>query len=129
MVQESIEKRIDGLSPDSVQRGNQRWWNENPMSYDWHGELATKPFTKEWFDQIDARFVHGSRLFATDETPFDRIIPVNELRGKRVLEIGCGMGLHTETLARAGALVTAIDLTETAIQATRKRLDLKGLSA
>src|SRR5689334_23906977 len=95
------EKRSDGQAPDSVQRGNARWWNDNPMSYDWHGELATALFSKEWFDAIDARFLYGSRLFATDKTPFDRILPLSELQGKHVLEIGCGMGLHTETLARA----------------------------
>jgi ubiquinone/menaquinone biosynthesis C-methylase UbiE len=56
-------------------------------------------------------------------------MPLERLAGKRVLEIGCGMGLHTETLARAGADVTAIDLTPTAIEATTKRLALRGLTA
>lgn len=40
--------------------------------------------------------------------PFDRIIPAG-LQGKRVLEIGCGMGLHTLELARRGAEVHAVD--------------------
>src|ERR1017187_7366735 len=53
----------------------------------------------------------------------------SELRGARVLEIGCGMGLHTQTMAAAGAEVTAIDLTSTAVEATFRRLALRGLRA
>ena len=56
-------------------------------------------------------------------------MPLDRLLGLRVLEIGCGMGLHTETLARAGANVVAIDLTPTAIEGTTKRLALRGLEA
>jgi SAM-dependent methyltransferase len=39
------------------------------------------------------------------------------------------MGLHTELMVRAGARVTAFDLSETSVQATSRRLELKGLSA
>ena len=99
------------------------------MAYDWHGEIAEQRLTREWFDAVDARFIHGARLFATAKTPFDRIMPLDRLAGKRVLEIGCGMGLHTETLARSGAEVTAIDLTPTAVRTTRRRLELKSLQA
>ena len=45
------------------------------------------------------------------------------------LEIGCGMGFHTETMVRAGARVTAVDLSPTSVAATRRRLELKGLQA
>jgi 2-polyprenyl-3-methyl-5-hydroxy-6-metoxy-1,4-benzoquinol methylase len=99
------------------------------MAYDWHGEIAAEKYSREWFDAIDQRFREGARLFATDEVFFDRLMPFPELEGRRVLEIGCGMGLHTEMLVRAGAQVTAADLTETAVEATRKRLELKGLEA
>jgi ubiquinone/menaquinone biosynthesis C-methylase UbiE len=52
-----------------------------------------------------------------------------ELAGKRVLEIGCGMGLHAEMLARAGAVLTAVDISDVSVAATRQRFDLKHLSA
>jgi len=51
------------------------------------------------------------------------------LREKRILEIGCGMGLHCEMIARAGADVTAIDLSPVSISATMRRLELKSLTA
>lgn len=124
-----VEKRTHGLSPDQVQHGNRRWWTQNTMDYDWHGELGHERYSAAWYDAIDARFIQASRLFATDEKPFDRIIPFERLHGARVLEIGCGMGLHTELMTRAGARVTAIDLSPTSVMSTTRRLALKGLSA
>jgi 2-polyprenyl-3-methyl-5-hydroxy-6-metoxy-1,4-benzoquinol methylase len=99
------------------------------MTYDWRDEIRAAKYSAEWFDAVDAAHLFGSRLFATADRPFDRIMPLDRLHGLRVLEIGCGMGLHTETLARAGADVVAIDLTETAVEATTQRLELKNLRA
>src|SRR6476469_3949752 len=41
------------------------------------------------------------------------------LAGARVLDVGCGGGLLAESLARAGADVTAIDLAPTMIETAR----------
>jgi len=38
-----------------------------------------------------------------------------DLKGKRVLDVGCGGGILTESLARAGAKVTGIDLSQAAL--------------
>jgi ubiquinone/menaquinone biosynthesis C-methylase UbiE len=51
--------------------------------------------------------------------------------GKRVLEIGVGMGADFLRWARAGAVATGVDLTERAVTLTRQRLqeeDLKGFA-
>jgi SAM-dependent methyltransferase len=129
MVMDRSNKRSEELCPGEVQRGSSLWWTQNPMSYDWAGDVKLPRLSLEWFDAIDAKFLQGSRLFATLQQPFDRILPIPELRGARVLEIGCGMGLHTQTMASAGADVTAVDLTSTAVEATSRRLALKGLRA
>jgi len=99
------------------------------MSYDWKDRIGQDRFSAEWFDEVDRRFIEGSRLFAHEHQPFDRIIPFDALAGRRVLEIGCGMGFHTELMARAGAEVTAVDLSTTSVEATRKRMAVRGLSA
>jgi len=122
-------KRSETLPVESVQQGNKQWWTENTMSYDWHNEIGAARFSKEWFDSIDGRFIDGARLYGSDQQPFDRIIPFEKIAGADVLEIGCGMGLHTELMVRAGAKVTSLDLSPTSVEATTARLKLKGLSA
>lgn len=122
-------KRNDEMPVAQVQEGNRAWWTKNTMSYDWNSKIQNQRFTLPWFDEADARFIHGARLFATTNKPFDRIIPFETIKGARVLEIGCGMGLHTELLARAGAEVTAVDLSPTSVAATRQRMKLKNLNA
>ena len=122
-------KRSGDIGLSSVQDGNRRWWTDNTMSYDWHEKVGHEPYSAAWFEEIDRRFVYGARLFAHDKRPFDRIIPFERIKGQRVLEIGCGMGLHSELLAGAGADLTSIDVSETSIHATKARLQLKGLTA
>jgi len=43
----------------------------------------------------------------------------NKLAGKTVLDIGCGGGILAESMARMGAHVTGIDMTEAAIQVAK----------
>ena len=49
--------------------------------------------------------------------------------GRRVLEVGLGMGSDFLRFVRAGAATTGVDLTEHAVSITRKRLDAEGLAA
>jgi 2-polyprenyl-3-methyl-5-hydroxy-6-metoxy-1,4-benzoquinol methylase len=122
------DARSQPQTPDDVQCGNRSWWSENPMTYDWHGNISLAPGTREWFDEIDRRFVDASRPYLTSQRPFDRIMP-NDLHGQQVLEIGCGMGLHSLELARRGAKVHAVDLTDPAVEATRRRMKEFGMDA
>ncbi len=110
------------------QENNQAWWTENTMSYDWKEKAEAERFSARWYDEIDEKFLYGSRLFTGARNPFVELMGLDALSGKRVLEIGCGMGFHTETLLRAGAKLTSIDISPTSIAATQTRLTLKGLT-
>ncbi|MBS1208841.1 MAG: bifunctional 3-demethylubiquinone 3-O-methyltransferase/2-octaprenyl-6-hydroxy phenol methylase [Proteobacteria bacterium] len=52
----------------------------------------------------------------------DWINQLSPLAGKRVLDIGCGGGILAESMARAGANVTAIDLSDKALAVARLHL-------
>lgn len=121
----SVHRRADE-SFAQAQEGNRSWWTRNPMDYDWKNTIRAARFSKEWFAEVDRRFLDSARPYLTHVEPFDRILP-QDLQGKDVLEIGCGMGLHTTELASRGANVTAIDLTELAVEATTARLEMMGL--
>ena len=121
-------KRKGTVGIGDVQRGNQSWWTSQTMSYDWKSKVEHVKFSAEWFDEVDRRFLAGSRLISPAANPFLELMDVEHLRGKKVLEIGCGMGFHAELLASSGADLTTIDLSETSVEATRRRFAMKGLS-
>jgi 2-polyprenyl-3-methyl-5-hydroxy-6-metoxy-1,4-benzoquinol methylase len=124
------EKRLTAESElEKIQFGNRRWWTDQTMSYDWTDKVQLERFSEAWFDEIDRRFIHGARLFAHDKTPFDKIIPFEWLKSRDVLEIGCGMGLHSELIVRAGANLTSVDISDTSVEATTRRLALRKLPA
>lgn len=50
-------------------------------------------------------------------------------RGKRLLEIGVGVGTDFIRFVRAGAIATGVDLTEHAVALVRRRVELEGLRA
>jgi len=47
-------------------------------------------------------------------------------KGKKVLEIGCGVGVDGLQFAKAGAFYTGIDLTDAGIKITQERFNLSG---
>jgi ubiquinone/menaquinone biosynthesis C-methylase UbiE len=53
-------------------------------------------------------------------------MPLKELAGKRVLEIGTGAGGHSALFAKHGAVVTGVDLTPDRVQATSRKFSLMG---
>jgi SAM-dependent methyltransferase len=115
------------LSQD--QQRNWAWWEQNPMTYDWEETLKLPAGSREWFEEIDRRFLAASYFaHSADGRPFGRFLHGERVTGKDVLEVGCGMGTHAALLARSGARLTAIDLTERAVEATRRRFETFGLA-
>ncbi|HEV7860742.1 MAG TPA: methyltransferase domain-containing protein [Pyrinomonadaceae bacterium] len=113
---------------DKIQERNRSWWNQTPMSYDWREKITLAEGTREFFDEVDSRFYSSSPFYRAAQ-PYGRLIPFAQLKDKRVLEIGCGLGLHSQLMAEAGARLTSIDLTPRAVDLTGKRLALKGLKS
>jgi len=75
--------------------------------------------TREYFDEVEQR-----KYFV--EPHISRLAEFPRWNGKRVLEIGCGIGTDTLNFARRGARVTAVDLTEKSLEIARQRAAVFG---
>src|ERR1041385_4969391 len=85
------------------------YWDSRPCNIR-HTPLPVG--TREYFDQVEAR-----KYFVEPHIP--RFAQFERWRGKKVLEIGCGLGTDTVSFARAGAQVPAVDLTENSLEVAR----------
>jgi glycogen(starch) synthase len=100
------------------------------MSYDVDDPIPYAPDTPEYFRELDARIFHPRYMRLTagpGGKPFSLFVDFDALVGKDVLEAGCGSGIAVQLFAEAGANVTAIDLTDWAVETTRRRLAAFGL--
>lgn len=94
------------------------YWNQRPCNI----RHSAKPLgTKEYFDEVEERkyFVEPHiRAFA--EFP--------RWRGKRVLEVGCGIGTDTISFARNGARVQVVELSSESLAIAKQRAEVYGLT-
>ena len=103
-----------------------QWWNENPFNYFVDAEEGTW----EFYRNIDRKFLKWIPFMQSGGYPFlTRYVDMHGLKGMKVLDIACGTGVLTEQFVRMGADVTAIDITAKAVELTKKRLALYGLTA
>lgn len=110
------------------QEANRSFWESNPMRYDWKQAVEVEPFSESFYKEIDTRFFCNVWEFMPwRKVPFDNLIDFEALQGKKVLEIGVGMGSHAQLLAERAASYSGIDITEYAVKATSERLKLFGL--
>ena len=93
------------------------YWNARPCNI----RHSTKEVgTREYFDEVEAR-----KYLVEPHIP--RFAEFERWKGKKVLEIGCGIGTDTINFARHGALVTAVDLSDKSLEVARRRAQVYGL--
>lgn len=93
------------------------YWDRRPCNI----RHSTQPVgTREYFDEVEKR-----KYFVESHIP--AFAEFERWRGKRVLEIGCGIGTDTVNFARNGARVTAVDLSEKSLEIARQRVHVYGL--
>lgn len=94
------------------------YWNRRPCNI---RHSTAEIGTKEYFDQVEAR-----KYLVEPHIP--AFADFSNWKGKRVLEIGCGIGTDTINFARAGAEVTAVDLSSESLKLAGKRAEVFGFS-
>ncbi len=94
------------------------YWDSRPCNIR-HSRLPVG--SREYFDEVEAR-----KYYVEPHIP--GFAQFERWRGKRVLEVGCGIGTDTINFARAGAIVTAVDLSTESLALARKRAEVFGLA-
>jgi SAM-dependent methyltransferase len=108
-----VESLFGAVPIDEVRE----YWDRRPCNL----RHSAKPVgSREYFDEVETR-----RYFVEPHIP--AFADFNRWAGKRVLEVGCGIGTETIAFARAGAMVTAVDLSEESVQLVAKRAAAYGL--
>lgn len=104
-------------SPDERLAAVRHYWNNHV--HDW--KVARSPAgTREFFEEIEAY-----RYEKLHYLP--RLVNFAAYAGKRVLDVGCGVGNDLARFARAGAICTGIDLAPHSIELARSNFAQRGL--
>src|SRR3954469_2077648 len=104
------------FSDTSIDRVRE-YWNRRPCNLRHSAEPVG---SRAYFEQVEAR-----KYFVEPHIP--GFAQHARWAGKRVLEVGCGLGTDTMNFARAGAQVTAVDLSSASLALARTRAEIFGL--
>jgi len=95
-----------------------QYWDRRPCNI----RHSPQPVgTRAYFDEVEAR-----KYFVEPHIP--RFAEFERWRGRKVLEIGCGIGTDTVNFARHGAEVTAVELSAKSLEIARQRVEVYGVA-
>ena len=95
------------------------FWDENICNLRYSNEeIASKKFFEE---------VTKKKYFVEKHIP--SFAEFSKYRGKRVLEVGCGIGTAMQSFVENGAIYKGIDVSKKSLEIARKRLDVFNLEA
>ena len=125
-------KRLNFISlmPRTMSRQKEiimRWWEENLCDLDAYirGSENIERGTWKYFKNTDRKWFKWHHPWACSKYPImHKWLNFSDLKGKRVLEIGCGVGTMFEQFAGMGIEIHALDINLSSCEMTWKRTDL-----
>jgi len=110
-------KPIAEMIPGTTVADVRSYWDRRPCNL----RHSSKPVgSRAYFDEVEAR-----KYFVEPHIPGFAAFP--RWAGKRVLEVGCGIGTDATNFARAGADYTGVDLSMESLKLACQRFDVYGL--
>lgn len=94
-----------------------KYWNNQPCNIK---HSSCEIGTREYFEEVEKR-----KYFVESHIP--AFAEFEKWNGKKVLEIGCGIGTDAVNFAKHGADYTGIELSDVSLEITKKRFDVFGL--
>jgi len=109
-------QRPDPRWAERTRGQTRRYWDAHPIAVD---SVEHEPGTPESFEALYARLRAGM-----DEHSYAWL---EHCRGRRVLEMGCGIGLHARFLAENGVDYLGVDASRRSLALAREHFGLHGL--
>ena len=106
----------DAKGEDQARAEVQQYWNTHPISTD------SVPFEKGSAESFEAIYERWERDLDERRASFAR-----EIAGKRLLEVGCGIGIDGRYLSENGVVYQAVDFSRESLKLARKHFGMKSL--
>jgi ubiquinone/menaquinone biosynthesis C-methylase UbiE len=101
------------------------YWNAHPLGLQYLSDPSIEPGTPLFFEHIRPWMNPYKFPWIMERIEAESA----RLRGKKLLEIGCGMGYDSLEFIRRGVRVSMIDLTPAAISYARRHFEIMGVEA
>jgi 2-polyprenyl-3-methyl-5-hydroxy-6-metoxy-1,4-benzoquinol methylase len=101
------------------------YWNTHTLGLQYVKDNNLSPGTPEFFAHIRPWMNPYKFPWIMDRIEREAAL----LRGKHLLEIGCGMGFDSLEFLKRGVRVTATDLTENAVRLARRHFEIEQVTA
>lgn len=108
------------MENSDIKQEIKKYWNRKQPSK-WYSKKEYG--TKEYYDEVEHRRYNYFCPYIPINAEFDRH------KGEKILEVGVGLGTDLKQYAKNGAICYGTDLTEGAIEETKKHLEVYGLNA